>query len=216
MFWRIGWQQSSKRPQGLEGSCTYSMLLAIWCLQGTARSTGLGLGRVGFTLSPLRRYWCIPVASRSWASGSPSVSARFSDVAPAKVRGRNGCGELSRASKIPTAWCACIFPSLSACSSLRFLRPSMHCEVPGPILVQPSGRRIDRPSFIAWNATHFLVWVPSGSSLSLVRGDALAARVEVCTETSFSGLGNGPILVSFVAQPCSFHGPQFFLCPKLP
>lgn len=162
MFWRIGWHQSSKRPQGLGWSCTYNMLLAIWCLQGTARSTGLGLGRVGFTLSPLRRYWCIPVAGRSWASGSPSVSAQFSDVAPAKVRGRNGCGELSRASKIPTAWCACIFPSPSACSSLRFLRPSMHCEVPGPILVQPSGRRIDvLPSLLGMQPT-FLSGFPVG------------------------------------------------------
>lgn len=63
-------------------------------------------------------------------------------------------------------------------------------------------------------ATHVLVWVPGGSSLALVRGDALTARVEVCTEASFAGLGNGPILVSFAAQPCSFHGPQFFLVPQ--
>lgn len=112
MFWRIGWQQSSKRPQGLEGSCTYSMLLAIWCLQGTARSTGLGLGRVGFTLSPLRRYWCIPVACRSWASGSPSVSARFSDVAPAKSGAETDAVSSPEPQRYPRPGVRASFPAL--------------------------------------------------------------------------------------------------------
>lgn len=145
MFWRIGWQQSSKRPQGLGWSCTYRILLAIWCLQGTARSTGLGLGRVRFILSPLRCcYWCIPVTRRSWASGSSSVSDQFSDVAPATVRGRNGSPEPQRC---PRPGVRASFPALMR--AVRSVQPSMHCEVPGPILVQPSGCRVGRPSFIA-------------------------------------------------------------------
>lgn len=168
----------------------------------------------GFHLSPLRRYWCIPVPSRSWASGSSSVSAQLSDVAPATVRGRNGCGELSRASKMPTARCACIFSSPSTCSLLGSC--DSRCSVRSLVLslFSPRGAGSTVLPSLLGIATHVLVWVPGGPSLALVRGDALAARVEICTEAGFAGLGNGPILVSFAAQPCSFHGPQFFFVPQ--
>lgn len=88
----------------------------------------------------------------------------------------------------------------------------MHCEASGPIHVQHSGHRVDSLPSLLGIATHAAVRVPGMPSLALVRGDALEAHVEVCTDAGFAGLGNGqalpfPTLVSLAAQPCSFRRP---------
>lgn len=171
----------------------------------------------GFHLSPLRRYWCIPVPSRSWASGSSSVSAQLSDVAPAKSGAETDAVSSPEPQRCPRPGVRASFPVLvrAACSGSCDSRCSVRSLVLSLFSPWVAGSTV-LPSLLGI-ATHVLVWVPGGPSLALVRGAALAARVEICTEAGFAGLGNGPILVSFAAQPCSFHGPQFFFCaPNCP
>lgn len=217
MFWRIGWQHSSKRPQGLGWSCTYRMSLAIWCLQGTAWGIGLGLGRVGFTY-PL----CVAIgASRFPAEvgrrGLLRLVLSFLTWLQQQSGAETDAVSSPEPQRCPRPGVRASFPVLvrAACSGSCDSRCSVRSLVLSLFSPRGAGSTV-LPSLLGI-ATHVLVWVPGGPSLALVRGAALAARVEICTEAGFAGLGNGPILVSFAAQPCSFHGPQFFFCaPNCP
>lgn len=92
-----------------------------------------------------------------------------------------------------TVWCLRLYASPRPRSSLRSLRLSMHREAPGPVHVQPSGRRVDYPHCSELQPTllsEFPVFSPAlreGRGSGGWGGDALQAHVEVCTESRLCG-----------------------------